>query len=147
MQGVSGSGKSTWIRENAPGAIVCSADDYFMIEGEYRFDPSKLGEAHKACLRGWIEALNERLVRCVAPYDSCIVCDNTNTSLWELAPYVQTAAALGYEVTVVRCVAPTALAASRNLHGVPAGTVEAMACRLEKPLPFWPCEFREVITG
>jgi predicted kinase len=31
MMGVPGSGKSTWIRNNVPGALVASADHYFEI--------------------------------------------------------------------------------------------------------------------
>lgn len=138
MQGQSGSGKSTYVRENYPTAMVCSADDYFMVDGEYRFDGSKLGEAHKACLRAWLMAM--------AAEEPLVVCDNTNTSLWELSPYVQTANALGYKVVVVRCVASAETAAKRNQHGVPEAAVKGMTERLEKPLPFWPCEYNEVQT-
>jgi predicted kinase len=140
MQGQSGSGKSTYVKQNYPTAMVCSADDYFIDKatGEYRFDPAKLGEAHKACLRSFLLAM--------AAEEELVVCDNTNTSLWELAPYVQTAAALGYKVVVVRCVASAETAAKRNTHGVPESAVRGMTDRLEKPLPFWPCEYNEVVT-
>jgi len=138
MQGQSGSGKSTYVAANYPTAMVCSADDYFMVDGEYRFDVAKLGEAHKACLRSFLLAM--------AAEEPLVVCDNTNTSLWELAPYVQTASALGYKVVVVRCVASAETAAKRNTHGVPEAAVKGMTDRLEKPLAFWPCEYNEIVT-
>ena len=56
MRGISGSGKSTKAREimakeNSCGnaAIICSADDFFMASGKYKFDASKLGQAHAWC--------------------------------------------------------------------------------------------------
>lgn len=109
LQGQSGSGKSTHAAKAFPDAMVCSADDYFMVDGEYKFDPAKLGEAHKACLQSWLLALGADL--------DVIVCDNTNTSLWEMSPYIQVAAAMGCEVEVVRCVASAETAAKRNTHG------------------------------
>jgi predicted kinase len=139
MQGQSGSGKSTYVAANYPNAMVCSADDYFIKDGEYRFDASKIGEAHKECLRAWLMAM--------AAGEDLVVCDNTNTCLWELAPYVQTANALGYKVVVVRCVVDAKTAAARNTHGVPERAVEAMTSRLEKSLPFWPCDYNEVSTS
>jgi uridine kinase len=52
IRGVSGAGKSTfadtlWIS----GVVykVFEADDYFYVHGDYRFDATKLGEAHKYC--------------------------------------------------------------------------------------------------
>lgn len=139
MQGLPGSGKSTWSQREFPAAIRCSADDYFIgADGSYNFDPSQLSEAHASCLRKFLEGLSRGV--------ETVVCDNTNLSLWELAPYVQSAAALGYEVRVVRCVVSPETAAQRNVHGVPATAVAGMAKRLEKPLPFWSCSFEQIET-
>jgi adenylate kinase len=52
MSGVSGSGKSTYaekLLEQSQGVKV-STDHFFMVGNEYKFDPSKLGEAHAV---GW----------------------------------------------------------------------------------------------
>uniref|UniRef100_A0A8W8KSP8 Uncharacterized protein n=1 Tax=Magallana gigas TaxID=29159 RepID=A0A8W8KSP8_MAGGI len=54
MRGVSGSGKSTIaraIQKVYPSAVLCSADDYFMREGEYHFSADDLESAHKYCQR------------------------------------------------------------------------------------------------
>lgn len=146
MQGQSGSGKSTYVleksaswKEAGKSVIICSADDYFLnSKGEYCFDPSRLGSAHAQSLGKWIHALTSGI--------DIVISDNTNTTLWELYQYVQTAVALGYEVAVVRCVTSAAVAAERNQHGVPPAAVEAMTARLEKPLSFWACEYVEVST-
>jgi hypothetical protein len=53
-RGLPGAGKSTYVATLSPGAVVCSADSYFVgPDGAYRFDPAKLGQAHEAC---WTQA-------------------------------------------------------------------------------------------
>ena len=50
VRGLPGSGKTTlaemldWYED----AIMFSTDDLFMVDGEYKFDASKLSEYHKA---------------------------------------------------------------------------------------------------
>jgi predicted kinase len=142
LVGVSGSGKSTFAAREYPGAVTVSADHYFMVDGEYRFEGSKLGAAHRACLRGFVEAVQGGA--------GCVVVDNTNTTLVELAPYVSLAMAYGYEVEVVRVRCPVEVAASRNTHGVGEGAVRAMDARIESMMatglpPFWGVTVREVV--
>jgi len=61
MSGVSGSGKSSCALKHQgldlTNVKICSADNYFVDEdtGEYVFDPSQLGRAHRAC-QGWARA-------------------------------------------------------------------------------------------
>lgn len=130
MRGISGSGKSTYTRKNFPGALVCSADQEFIgPDGVYIFDPKKLGEAHLGCWRKTHEALMRG--------EELVVVDNTNTQLWEMSPYVQMGNALGYEVEIIRMDTPAHVAAARNVHGVPADKVRAMADRFQKVLPHW----------
>ena len=144
MQGVSGAGKSTWIKKNHPKAVVCSADHYFLDEnGKYNFRAEDLGKAHQECLRKFVSELT-RSNREDFPRD--VVVDNTNCALWEMAPYVQVAAAYGFTVEVVRLVCDPAVAAARNAHGVPEKSVKGMAARMEKPLKFWACTYREEVT-
>lgn len=88
MSGVPGSGKSTLVARRWPGAVVFSADAYFMVDGEYRFDPSRIGEAHCGCLRSFTETLQ------VADVEVLVV-DNTNLSVSEIAPYAALAQAYG----------------------------------------------------
>jgi predicted kinase len=131
MRGLPGSGKSTLAATlNADlGGIICSADHYFMVDGEYRYDPAQIGEAHKAC--------RERFEAALAEGRSVIV-DNTNTRTWEYLPYVKAAREAGYKVEVheVFCAGSwmAELFAERCRHGVPVGRVVEMFGRWE-PVP------------
>ena len=137
LRGISGSGKSTYVSRNLPSAEVCSADQYFIDvlgEGkEYRFDPKRLGDAHRWCMQRFIRATTHRdpLGRA-----ALVVVDNTNLQLWEFMGYVQIAQAMGYEVEIVRMDTPVHVAAKRNLHGVPANKVEDMSRRFQNIPPF-----------
>jgi predicted kinase len=123
MRGVSGSGKSSFVFNNFPNATVCSADNFFMQTGEYKFDGSKLRQAHDWCKNQFESALRRG--------DDQVVVDNTNTTMRELKFYVDTAAKYGYELQVVRLVVDPAIAAARNQHGVPAEGVQAMQNRFQ----------------
>lgn len=120
LSGVPGSGKSTFASKTT-NTVVCSADDFFCQSGEYKFDVTKLGEAHGECLRKFIEAIQ---------VGSDVVCDNTNTTADEIGPYYAIAAAYGAEIELITVLCDPAVAAARNVHGVPAAGVEAMAKRL-----------------
>lgn len=130
LRGLPGSGKSTWTLA-VPGAIVCSADDFFMKlgGGVYKHDPAKIGEAHAECFRKYLDALRDG--------KETVVCDNTNSTAAEISPYMLAAAAFGYEATIVlfRCDVETAL--SRNTHKVPASIMAQMARGIDHPLPPW----------
>lgn len=129
MRGISGSGKSTYIRNHIPGAYVCSADDFFIDpDGIYQFDRNKLGEAHRWCYNKFLTALTD--------WRENVVVDNTNTQLFELYGYAQLAWAYGYDVRVVRMDTPVEVAAARNLHGVPHAGVKAMQDRFQTIPPF-----------
>ena len=96
MRGVSGSGKSTMAEKIAAEqcfALLFSTDDYFMVEGEYRFDPKRLREYHAANVD---RTKNAMLDKC-----PCIIIDNTNTQAWEMKPYVELAIEYGYSVNIV----------------------------------------------
>jgi len=128
LQGVPGSGKSFFANEFVSRArgksVVCSADDYFykLGGGKYAFDVSKLGEAHGACFRKFIAAVQEGV--------EVVIVDNTNTTTTEIAPYVLGGEAHGYTVEVIRVVCDPVVAAARNTHGVPEKAILAMAGRI-----------------
>ncbi|MCC7522691.1 AAA family ATPase [Candidatus Uhrbacteria bacterium] len=93
LRGISGAGKSTWVKQHAADARIVSADRFFIVDGEYRFDPSKLQENHGKCFRAFMDA-----IRSGEPH---IVVDNTNIEAWEYSPYVIAAEAFGYVVELL----------------------------------------------
>ncbi len=154
MSGIAGAGKSFWVdkfvsdwvkteQETAhaenPNSVsvlygsyeICSADHFFMRDGEYKFDPSLLGAAHKFCFRRFLESILDDI--------SLIIVDNTNTTTAEISPYVLAAESYNYEVTVVRVLARVEDCVGRNVHGVPAHTIGAMSesMRREQLPPWW----------
>lgn len=141
LSGIPGSGKSTFAGE-ADKRVVCSADDFFMVDGKYCFDFRKLGEAHGSCLRKFIE--------CVSRGESVVYVDNTNTTVLELAPYMAIANAYNYKIELVTFLCDPEIAAKRNKHGVPYAACLAMNNRLvsrdrEIP-PFWKMEKKVIRT-
>lgn len=136
LSGISGSGKSTIaaaLAANAENgkAVICSADDFFMQDGTYKFDFTKRGAAHAACLRKFVALITE--------CENDIVVDNTNTSAVEIAPYVALAAAYGVECEIVTILIDPVVAAQRNTHGVPEAGCKRMdaALRSRQLPPFW----------
>lgn len=112
MQGVSGSGKSTIARKLVEGhssARIVSADDYHMRDGVYRFDATKLGEAHGQCMRNFVESLQAKV--------ELIVVDNVNSRELSIAPYMALAKAYGYEATILRVICGFDKAHARGTHG------------------------------
>ena len=140
-RGVPGSGKTTHSKKQHPKAKRFSTDDFFMVNGEYRFDPSKLGEAHGKCLLDFVEFLISRTkskFHQVADAEfPDVVVDNTNTSIAEVAPYAALALAYGHELQIVTLCCDPAVAWKRNTHSVPERTVMAMAERMDLDLPPW----------
>jgi len=126
MQGVPGSGKSTWAKEEAArtGGTIVSADHWFERSGEYRFDPSQLGQAHAACFRAFLE----RLHAWKGQINGTLIVDNTNTRPAELSPYFLAASALApdADVFVLRVLCDPEVAAARCTHGVPLFRIQAM---------------------
>jgi hypothetical protein len=145
LRGVSGAGKSTLagkLRDHAPGLnTAVSADSFFTDEdGNYKFDPAKLGEAHGACLKEFVRTL--QVDAAYEAKDSLIVVDNTNTTVAEAAPYMAFGAAYGWETLLVTVMPPSLIeAAARNVHGVPVGGViaqgERLAAESARLPPFW----------
>lgn len=143
MSGIPGSGKSTYTKNHYPTAVICSADQYFSQDGEYRFDFRKLGPAHGMCLRNFTQAL-------LSEADSTIVVDNTNTTTEEIAPYYSLAKAYGATVHLISFSCEPEVAADRNVHQVPLAACEMMSKRL-RDLKFpkhWKFDYKTTVpTG
>ena len=74
VRGTSGSGKSTFAEEFIyPVSLLISTDDFFMINGEYQFNPELLAEIV-----------------------TNIIVHNTFTQAWEMKPYEDLADKYGY---------------------------------------------------
>ena len=127
MRGIPGSGKSHYVRENYPDAVVCSADEFFMVDGEYQFDPTRIGQAHSFCLAKFIDAVKRGVPE--------IVVDNTNVHQWEFVNYKAIANLGNYEIEIVDVRVDTIdqlrTCIERNSHGVPADIVSRMAVEME----------------
>jgi hypothetical protein len=144
LSGISGSGKSTIamaLATNPENGKVwrCSADDHFVDEdGVYKFDFTKLGDAHAACMFKFADLMHEEKMGTGGVVDTLIV-DNTNTSAVEIAPYVALAAAYGVKCEIVTILIDPVVAAQRNLHGVPEAGCKRMdaALRGRQLPPFW----------
>ncbi len=119
---------------------LASADLYFMGPGgSYNFDASKLSEAHGACFKEYIEAMQNRT--------EYIVVDNTNTTAEEIAPYILGAQAFGYEAEILTLQIPDPYqveafarkCAERNRHGVSMQAILGQANRLiqRRLAPWW----------
>ena len=131
LQGISGAGKSTYftkVVDSFTDVVMTfkkvSADDYFLKDGKYCFDVTKLGEAHSTCLRSYREGLQGNV--------SLLVVDNTNTNAVDMAPYVALAQMKDYEVEIHRLECPVDIAVKRNLHGTPRKVIEGMQYNLER---------------
>ena len=138
IRGLPGSGKTTLGRLLVGPFRMVAADDYFMVQGEYRFDPARLPEAHVHC---------QYVCRfLMGTTGQPVAVTNTFTRQWELAPYHQMAAAHGYQVvelTVESGLTDEALS-HRCVHGVPAATITAMRNRWELTLPAQPSSAPEI---
>ena len=121
-------------------AQICSADDYFVTdEGEYKFNPRELPQAHNQCFKDALQAAGDGIER--------IIIDNTNLRAWEVAPYIAVANAFGYTHRIVRLQCDEKMAFKRSVHGVPEAAHQRMVTSFNKHdfLPFW--SVHEVTLG
>jgi predicted kinase len=121
LRGISGAGKSTYARylQKTEGEVlICSADAYMDDgNGGYHFDSRRLEDAHKYCLRTFIDGLQKRW--------PVIVLDNTNITWHEFRPYVVVAEAFDYEVEIVMITVDPEMAADRTRHDVPLKSLKS----------------------
>jgi predicted kinase len=132
LRGLPGSGKSTYAK-TLSNAIVCSADDYHMVDGEYKFNPANVSKAHQDCLRAFVE-------ECQSDDFDYLVVDNTNTTALEIAPYFRIAEAYGLDIEILEFECSITTSVERNVHGVPRHVIERMDrnLRQKRPSAFWP---------
>ena len=78
LRGLPGSGKSHYaqslcdemVNGDEGQFVICSTDDFFISDGQYRFDKAKLSEYHNLNLARFIRALSQQI--------PLVILDNTN---------------------------------------------------------------------
>jgi len=91
LRGLPGSGKST-LAESLGGRHM-EADKYFMDGDEYKFDASKLKDAHE-----WCQNAVKVFMHFMQTESKRIIVSNTFTQEWEMQPYFDLAEEYGYRV-------------------------------------------------
>ncbi|MEG1009867.1 MAG: AAA family ATPase [Clostridia bacterium] len=121
LRGLPGSGKTTLantIVSLHKDAVAYAADDYFMDNGEYKFDAKKLNEAHLSCKNHVAKAMYSGV--------SAIIVHNTNTTEEELKPYFDMAKVHGY---MVHSLIVENRSNTSNVHGVNDTIIDKMESR------------------
>ena len=123
MRGAQGSGKSTmakkiqqFLESRGKSVKIVEADNFFMVNGEYRFNPALLHLGHKSCqakakfwhLKGYT-----------------VIVANTNTSKREFEAYQ----AISDNLCAVLCTGRY-----ENAHGVPNDKVEVFRMKCLLPI-------------
>ena len=123
LRGLPGAGKSTLAR--TIGAVYFESDMFFMEGNEYKFNPTKLKDAHAWCqnqVRISMKNSNSKLG------DSKIAVANTFTQEWEMEPYIEMAKEFGFTVFTI-------IVENRhggvNQHNVPDEVLDKMKNRFE----------------
>jgi predicted kinase len=122
LRGLPGSGKSTLAKVLQPSGWSShyEADMYFMKDGEYKFDPSELRNAHSWCQDQTRKAMEDNI--------PTIFITNTFTQEWEMKSYYELAEKYGYTVYSI-------ISENRhngvNVHNVPEDKLKIMKERFE----------------
>lgn len=117
IRGLPGSGKSTLAKNLIGWYQHLETDMYWMKDGEYKFDATKLGEAHAWCQNETRELLSKGFSPVVS---------NTFTTKKELQPYFEIARSFNIVPTIILCQGKWG-----NIHNVPEETLRKMEARFE----------------
>lgn len=127
--GVPGSGKSTLAKKIAgENGVILSTDDFFMVDGVYKWTGDFISEAHK-----WNQG---RFYLEIFKGTENIVVDNTNLETWQMFPYVDSVIRHGYDFELVepktKWKNDPEECAKKNTHNVGLETIKKM---LDKKMP------------
>lgn len=140
VRGLPGSGKTTLVNmlltnTDSQKSFAFAADDYFMKDGVYCFDPQQLPNAHSFC---WANARKsfvfDDFVYGKRDHSIRVIIHNTFSCRWEMTTYIELAGYFGARLTVIDLfdggLTDEQLFA-RNVHGVPLATIQQMRARWE----------------
>lgn len=118
IRGLPGSGKSTLAKKykKEENYIHIESDMYFIDNGEYKFDYSKIKEAHEWC---------QYNTRILLLENKNVVVSNTFIKLWELNPYLK----MSKHIKIITCIGNYG-----NIHNVPIDVLDRMKNNYEKLL-------------
>lgn len=116
IRGLPGSGKSTMARAMTDHQHF-EADMFFEQDGEYRYDASKIKDAHEWCQIQTFKALAN---------GKSVVVSNTFTRRSEMEPYFDMAKTFGIVPRIIE-----ATGNWPNIHGVPESVIQNMKQRWE----------------
>jgi predicted ATPase len=120
IRGLPGSGKSTLAQQLVNAGIVTNyyeADQYFVRDGQYQFDRSKISDAHDWCQLQVHQALEAK---------NNVAVSNTFTTCRELEPYFEMARYFSIKPTVLLCQSNWG-----SIHNVPEQTLQRMKSRFQ----------------
>ncbi|RXG70025.1 2',3'-cyclic-nucleotide 3'-phosphodiesterase [Armadillidium vulgare] len=136
LRGLPGSGKSTiakHIERKHISCRICSADNFFMKDGEYVYDRSLIKEAHAQCQENAIKAVEEQI--------SVVVIDNTNLKLWEMNFYLNLAKKFHYVPLIIESKTPwrtdISQLVSKTLHDIDENIIELKKNDSDELLPIY----------
>jgi predicted kinase len=121
LRGVPGSGKTS-LAESL-GGVYFEADKFFMINGEYKFDYTKLKQAHDLCRHSTEAAMSIGHER--------VIVSNTFTTEEQMHPYLDLAKDYGYRV--VSLVIENRHG-NKSIHDVPEESLIAMESKLRNSI-------------
>jgi hypothetical protein len=123
LRGLPGSGKSTFARRLVDefGFVQLEADNHFYVNGEYRFDPMRVADAHALVVRDAVAHLRA---------GRRVVVANTHAQLWEMAGIVGAATLSQHSYCFVNCTGTYT-----NIHAVPENIISAMKERFHWAIP------------
>lgn len=129
VRGVPGSGKSTFAKSICKSWQHVETDMFFMRDGQYKFNPSKLKEAHQWCKDRVHAMMRPTLWNLL--FNRTIVVSNTFTQEWEMKTFQVLARRFRYKVYTVIV---ENRHGGKNQHGVPEDKLQVMKDRFEVKL-------------
>lgn len=132
VRGLPGSGKSTMALSLVDhDFLVCEADKYFIDKetGEYKFDATKLRNAHDFCRNTVEKYMKDNQVN--DQFYTRIAVSNTFTQEWEMEPYFELAKKYGYRVFSI---VVENRHGGKDIHNVPQVALDTMENRFQLKL-------------